>query len=56
MKATVSLAPLPLLQNKYKEEGKKSINSCMYSQLPETTEIQFAKTVSEMQSKVGRLK
>lgn len=25
----------------------------MYSQLPETTEIQFAKTVTELQSEVG---
>lgn len=41
-----------LLQAKYKESGKKSRSQSVYSQLPETTETQFAKTVSELQSEV----
>lgn len=39
-------------QNKYKEEGKKEMSSSLYSQLPETTEMQLAKTVHEFQSEV----
>lgn len=40
-------------QNKYKEEGKKEMSSSLYSQLPETAEMQLAKTVQEFQSQVG---
>lgn len=40
------------LQVKYKEDGMKSLSQSVYSQLPETTETQFAKTVSELQSQV----
>lgn len=43
---------LCLLQNKYKEDGMKSLSQSLYSQLPETTETQLAKTVSELQSEV----
>lgn len=39
-------------QNKYKEEGKKEMSSSLYSQLPQTTEMQLAKTVHEFQSEV----
>lgn len=39
-------------QNKYKESGKKSQTVSVYSQLPQTNEIQFAKAVSELQSEV----
>lgn len=41
-----------LLQNKYKEEGKKEMSSSLYSQLPETAEMQLAKAVQEFQSEV----
>lgn len=41
-----------LFQNKYKEDGRRSLSQSFYSQLPETTETQFAKTVSELQSEV----
>ena len=40
------------LQNKYKEDGKRSVYNSVYSQLPETAEIQFVKAVSELQSQV----
>lgn len=40
------------LQNKYKESGKKSQNVSLYSQLTDTNDIQFAKTVSDIQSEV----
>lgn len=39
-------------QNKYKEEGKGSLCQSFYSQLPETSESQFVKGVSELQSEV----
>lgn len=39
-------------QNKYKEEGKKEMSSSLYSQLPQTSEMQLAKTVHEFQSEV----
>lgn len=39
-------------QNKYKESGKKSQSVSVYSQLPQTNEMQFAKAVSEIQSEV----
>ena len=41
-----------LFQNKYKEDGKKSLSQSIYSQLPETSDTQFAKTVSQTQSEV----
>ena len=41
-----------LLQNKYKEDGKKNLSQSIYSQLPETSDTQFAKTVSQTQSEV----
>lgn len=40
-------------QNKYKEEGKKEMSSSLYSQLPETAEMQLAKAVHEFQSEVS---
>lgn len=40
-------------QIKYKEEGLKSLPHSLYSQLPQTTDTQFAKSVSELQSEVG---
>lgn len=46
------LLSLSVLQNKYKEEGRKEMSSSLYSQLPETTEIQLAKIVHEFQSEV----
>lgn len=42
----------PAPQNKYKEEGKKEMSSSLYSQLPETSEMQLAKAVHEFQSEV----
>lgn len=39
-------------QSKYKEGGRRSLSQSFYSQLPETTETQFAKTVAELQSEV----
>lgn len=43
----------PYYQLRYKEGGKKDLSSSLYSRLPETTEIQFAKEVAEMQSEVS---
>lgn len=44
---------LPLYsQSKYREDGMKSLSQSFYSQLSETAETQFAKTVSELQSEV----
>lgn len=40
------------VQNKYKEEGLRSLSQSLYSQLPETAETQLAKTVAELQSEV----
>lgn len=40
------------LQTKYKEDGKRSQTASFYSQLPQTSETQFAKSVSEIQSEV----
>lgn len=41
-------------QSKYKEGGRKSLSQSFYSQLPETAETQFAKSVSDLQSQVRR--
>lgn len=43
----------PSSQIKYKDEGLKSLPHSLYSQLPHTTDTQFAKSVSELQSEVG---
>lgn len=40
------------LQNKYKEDGKKSVSYSVYSQLPETAEIQFAKAMADLANEV----
>lgn len=40
------------VQNKYKEEGLRSLSQSLYSQLPETAETQLAKSVAELQSEV----
>lgn len=40
------------LQNKYKEDGLRSLSRSLYSQLPETSETQQAKTVAELRSEV----
>lgn len=37
---------------RYKEAGKKGVNSCLYSLLPETLETAHAKEVSELLSEV----
>lgn len=37
---------------KYKD-GKKELSTNLYSLLPETEEIKFAKAVTELQSEVG---
>ncbi len=39
-------------QSKYKEGGRKSLSQSFYSQLSETAETQFAKSVAELQSEV----
>lgn len=39
-------------QAKYKEDGKKELSKNLYSALPETTETQFVKQMSEIQSEV----
>lgn len=39
-------------QNKYKEEGRKEMSSSLYSQLPETAEMQLSKAVQLFQSEV----
>uniref|UniRef100_A0A3Q2NWI8 Nebulette n=1 Tax=Fundulus heteroclitus TaxID=8078 RepID=A0A3Q2NWI8_FUNHE len=44
----------PLLQVKYKEDMKEKNQSSLYHQLPETTETQLAKHLSELQSDVRR--
>lgn len=41
-----------LWQIKYKENGIKSLPQSLYSQLPETAEMKFAKNVAELQSEV----
>lgn len=46
------LSVLSPVQSKYKEDGIRSLSQSFYSQLPETTETQLAKTVSELQSQV----
>lgn len=47
-----SLFSFHVLQTKYKEDGKKNLCQSFYSQLPETSETRFAKTVSELQNEV----
>ena len=41
-----------MFQTKYKQKGKEETSSCIFSQLPETKEIEFAKLVTELQSEV----
>ena len=41
-----------VMQAKYKEAGKKEVNSCLYSLLPATLETQHAKETSELLSEV----
>ena len=41
-----------LVQKKYKEEGKRKASISLYSQLPDTPEIQRALEVSQLQSEV----
>ena len=43
-----------LFQKKYKEDGKRRASISLYSQLPETPEIQHAIEMSQMQSEVHR--
>lgn len=45
---------LYISQNKYREEGRKTLSTCVYSQLAETTDTQFVKTVTELQSDVSK--
>lgn len=53
-RSRVQLTCFRLFQNKYKEDGRRSLSQSFYSQLPETAETQFAKTVSGLQSEVRR--
>lgn len=47
------LAPLfHLLQNKYRQSGKKSTYSSLYAQLPQTAETQLAAKMADLQSEV----
>ena len=39
-------------QSKYKEGGRRRLSQSFYSQLPETSETQLARSVSELQSEV----
>lgn len=50
-----SVIPLSCLwfQNKYKEDGLKGLSQSFYSQLPDTAELQLAKSLSELQSQVS---
>lgn len=41
-----------ILQNKYKQSGKKSTSSSLYAQLPQTAETQLAAKMSDLQSEV----
>lgn len=41
-----------LFQKKYKEDGKRKASISLYSQLPDTPEIQHALEMSQMQSEV----
>lgn len=41
-----------LTQTKYKEEGRREMTSSLYAQLPETSETQFAREMTERQSEV----
>ena len=43
-----------VLQNKYKQAGKKELVKCLYSLLPETQETQHAKEQSQLHSEVRR--
>ena len=43
---------LRCLQVKYKEAGKKEVNTCLYSLLPETLQTQHAKETTELLSEV----
>lgn len=42
-----------LSQSKYKEGSRKSLSQSFYSQLSETAETQFAKSVAGLQSEVS---
>lgn len=44
-----------MVQLRYKEEGRRSQSMSVYSQLPETNDIQLARTVSEQQSEVDHV-
>lgn len=46
------VAFLNLSQKKYKEDGKRKASVSLYSQLPDTPEIQHAVEVSQLQSEV----
>lgn len=47
-----TLSPYPP-QKKYKELGRKSVSSSIYSQLPDTAEIQLAKAIAEVTNEVS---
>lgn len=44
-----------MMQLRYKEEGRRSQSMSVYSQLPETNDIQLARTMSEQQSEVDHV-
>lgn len=55
-KSLVNVTPdvLPYIpQNKYREEGRKTLRTSVYSQLAETTDTQFVKTMTDLQSDVS---
>ncbi len=41
-----------MFQKEYREEGRRSLASSVYSQLPDTPETQFIRSVSDLQSEV----
>lgn len=41
-----------VVQVRYKEDGRRSQTVSVYSQLPQTSDTDFAKAVSELQSEV----
>lgn len=41
-----------VVQARYKEDGRRSQTVSLYSQLPQTSDTEFAKAVSELQSEV----
>lgn len=51
----INLALLLSRQKNYKDGGKKALQSPLYAQLPETSETQFAREMTQLQSEVNSL-